>query len=75
VSSSGQGVSSVSVALRIYRGSSVYTSGTWKTGAGGKVAITASSKAPSGCYKTAITSVTLQGYAWDNVTPSNGICL
>lgn len=74
VSSTGQGVSGVTVALRIYRGSSIYTSGTWKTSTGGKLSITTSSKASSGCYKTTLTSVTLQGYAWDGVTPSNGIC-
>lgn len=73
VDPSGQGVSGASVALRIYRGSSLFTSGTWTTGAGGKLSLATSARA-SGCFRTTLTGVTAPGYAWDGMTPSNGAC-
>jgi hypothetical protein len=74
VDPSGQGVPGVSVALRVYRGSSLFASGTWTTGSGGKLTLTTSSAAPRGCYKTTLTGVTAPAYVWNGVTPSNGIC-
>jgi hypothetical protein len=73
VDPSGRGVSGVSVALRVTRGSNLLASGTWTTGTGGKLTLTTSSRA-SGCYRTAVTGLTASGYAWDGVTPSNGAC-
>jgi hypothetical protein len=70
----GQPVSGASVGLRITRSGSLFTSGTWRTNASGKIALTTSSSAPRGCYATTVTSITAAGYAWDGVTPSNGIC-
>jgi hypothetical protein len=70
----GAPVPGASVSLAINRGSSFYASGSGTTGSDGRLTVTTSSRVPSGCYRTAMKSVTAPGFAWDGVTPANQYC-
>ncbi len=71
--STGAAVPGVAVSFTIKRNSYAWVSGSGTTGSGGSFSVSTPT-APSGCYTTALRSVTTSGFAWDGVTPSNGFC-
>jgi 5-hydroxyisourate hydrolase-like protein (transthyretin family) len=70
----GAPVAGASLSLAINRGSALYASGSGTTGSDGRLTLTTSSRVPSGCYRTAVKTVTAQGFAWDGITPANQYC-
>jgi hypothetical protein len=70
----GARVPGAAISLAIYHGTALYTSGSGTTGSTGQLTLLTSFKAPSGCYRTTLKSVSATGYAWDGVTPANQYC-
>jgi hypothetical protein len=65
-------IPNATIGLRILRNGNAYASGTFSTGATGKLTVRAS--VSRGCYSTTVSSLTAAGYQWDGVTPSNSYC-
>ncbi|MDP2593754.1 MAG: S8 family serine peptidase [bacterium] len=69
----GDFVSGASVSLTLSHDSGKYWNGTGATGTAGTVTFELKN-APSGCYETVVTSVVIEGLAWDGVTSTNEFC-
>jgi subtilisin len=70
LASGGAPVPNASVSATLTRNSSTYGTYSGTTGSNGTVTFRVNNH-PSGSYSTAVTNVTVSGYEWDGVTPSN----
>jgi len=69
----GNPMANASVSITLNHDSGTSWNGTGTTGTAGTVAFELKN-APSGCYVTAVTNVTVEGLTWDGLTPANGFC-
>jgi hypothetical protein len=66
-------VAGASVSFDLYAGNAIDRSASGLTDASGTFTYQRSS-APSGCYRTVVTSATAAGLEWDGRTPTNNFC-
>ena len=69
----GNPVGGASVSIDLYLDEALYISETGTTETDGNV-IFSLKEAPSGCYRTDVTSVSTDGLIWDGATPLNEWC-
>lgn len=73
VNNLGNPVSGASVSIILTHDSGASWNGAGTTGDSGSVTFKLNN-APSGCYTTLVTNVTVEGLTWDSLTPTNNFC-